>query len=100
MKKLILDLLPEGKPGQSKVASLLNVSPRNLQRRLESNSISYSELLQQTRQDLACRYLQDRHMTLVDVSLSLGFHDQSNFVKAFKRWHGMTPGQFRKASNS
>ncbi len=98
VKRLVLELLPEGKPDQSRLAALLNVSSRSLQRQLEKNGVTYTELVQQVRHELACRYLQDRHMTLVDVALSLGFHDQSNFVKAFKSWHGMTPGQFRKLS--
>ena len=100
VRKLILDLLPEGKPDQAKVAALLKISPRSLQRQLETNQTTYTDLLQETRHELACHYLQDAHMTLVDVALALGFHDQSNFVKAFKGWQGMTPGQFRKQALS
>jgi AraC-like DNA-binding protein len=100
VKKLVLDLLPEGKPDRARIAALLNVSPRNLQRQLEKNGVTYSDVIQQTRYELACRYLQDRHMTLVAIAFNLGFQDQSNFSKAFKSWHGKTPGQFRKQSDS
>jgi AraC-like DNA-binding protein len=100
VKKLVLELLPEGKPEQARIAALLNITPRSLQRQLENKGISYSDVVQETRHELACRYLQDRHMTLVDVALNLGFQDQSNFAKAFKSWHQMTPGQFRKLSDT
>jgi AraC-like DNA-binding protein len=46
----------------------------------------------------ALRCLQDPRMTMLDIALSLGFSNQSNFVKAFKRWQGDTPWQFRRRS--
>jgi AraC-like DNA-binding protein len=94
-RKILLDQLAGGTPQLGKVASLFNITERQLQRKLKAQGISFGELLDQVRLDLALRYLQDSRMTMVDISLSLGFHDQSNFVKAFKRWQGETPGQYR-----
>ena len=81
------------------MASLFNITERQLQRKLKEQGTSFGELLDQVRLDLALRYLQDSRMTMVDISLSLGFHDQSNFVKAFKRWQGETPGQYRNRNS-
>ena len=98
-RKILLDQLAVGTPQLGKVASLFKITERQLQRKLKEQGTSFGELLDQVRLDLALRYLQDPRMTMVDISLSLGFHDQSNFVKAFKRWQGETPGQYR-SSNS
>jgi AraC-like DNA-binding protein len=98
-RKILLDQLAAGTPQLGKVASLFNITERQLQRKLKAQGTSFGELLDQVRLDLALRYLQDPRMTMVDISLSLGFHDQSNFVKAFKRWQGETPGQYRNRNS-
>lgn len=94
-RKIILDQLANGTPQLETVASRFNITERQLQRKLKEQNTSFGQLLDDVRLDLALRYLQDTRMTMVDISLSLGFHDQSNFVKAFKRWQGQTPGQYR-----
>ena len=93
--KIVLDQLANGTPQLATVANSFNITERQLQRKFKALDTSFAEILDQVRLDLALRYLQDTRMTMVDVSLSLGFHDQSNFVKAFKRWQGETPGQYR-----
>ncbi|HCB38720.1 MAG TPA: AraC family transcriptional regulator, partial [Gammaproteobacteria bacterium] len=45
---------------------------------------------------LARHYLNDPNMSLVDVAFLLGFSEQSPFTKAFKRWTGETPGEYRR----
>ena len=97
-RKVILDQLAGGTPQLATVASLFNITERQLQRKLKQQGTTFGELLDQVRLDLALRYLQDPRMTMVDIALSLGFNDQSNFVKAFKRWRGETPGQYRRRS--
>ena len=97
-RRVLLDQLASGTPLLGKVAALFNITERQLQRKLSAQGTSFGKLLDEVRLDLALRYLQDRRMTMVDVALSLGFSDQSNFVKAFKRWQGETPGQYRRRS--
>jgi AraC-like DNA-binding protein len=99
-RKIVLDQLASGTPKLGIVASRFNITERQLQRKLKGQGSSFGELLDQVRLDLALRYLQDPRMTMVDISLSLGFHDQSNFVKAFKRWQGETPGHYRSRTVS
>ncbi|GAA5315428.1 MAG: AraC family transcriptional regulator [Candidatus Pelagadaptatus aseana] len=93
--KMIVDRLSDGPPSQEEIACLLNMSARHLQRRLKTLGTSFGELLQQQRLDLACHYLQDPNMTLIETAFLLGFQDQSNFSKAFKSWQGEPPGQYR-----
>lgn len=97
-RKILLDHLGSGTPQLKMVASLFNITERQLQRKLKQQGTTFGELLDEVRLDLALRYLQDPRMTMVDIALSLGFSDQSNFVKAFKRWRGETPGQYRRRS--
>jgi AraC-like DNA-binding protein len=95
---VLLDQLANGTPQLGVVASLLNITERQLQRKLKQQGTGFGELLDAVRLELALRYLQDSRMHMVDIALSLGFSDQSNFVKAFKRWQGETPGQYRRRS--
>ena len=97
-RKVLMDQLAGGTPQLGRVASGFNITERQLQRKLKLQGTGFGELLDQVRLDLALRYLQDGRMTMVDIALSLGFNDQSNFVKAFKRWQGETPGQYRRRS--
>lgn len=98
-RNILLDQLAGGTPQLGKVASLLHITERQLQRKLKAQDTSFGVILDQVRSDLALRYLQDPRLTMVEIALSLGFNDQSNFVKAFKRWQGETPGQYRSRTS-
>lgn len=87
--------LAAGEPKQQDVAAALHLSVRQLQRRLSARGISFARLLQEIRRQLAKEYLADSKRSIVDISLSLGFSDQSNFAAAFRRWQGVSPTEFR-----
>lgn len=88
--------LEAGEPKQQDVAAALNMSVRQLQRKLSAQSTSFAQLLQEIRHRLAKEYLADPNRSIVEISLSLGFSDQSNFAAAFRRWEGVSPTAFRK----
>jgi AraC-like DNA-binding protein len=90
-------MLPSGKTDQDRVASRLYRSTSTLQRQLSAEGTSYRDLLETTRRSLAEKYLRDGEHTQADIAYMIGFSDQSNFARAFKRWTGMSPGQFQKA---
>lgn len=92
----ILEQLPHGEPSQDDIASALHLSSRQLRRKLQQAGTSYAELLQNTRHDLAKKYLLQPSLPICDIAHLLGFNDQSNFSKAFKRWEGCSPAVFRK----
>ena len=85
-----------GDPSLEQVADQLGLTPRTLQRKLQDLGTSHNELLEQMRRQLAIRYLREREMAICEVAYLLGFSESSSFHRAFKRWTGVTPKEFRK----
>ena len=77
------------------VAKRLGFGERTLQRRLGEASTSYVEVLATVRQTMACEYLREPGISLSEVAFLLGFAEQSSFTRAFKRWTGKPPGEWR-----
>ena len=79
IKSAVTDLLPKGAPTIARTASLLGVSVRTLQRRLNKNGTSYTMLVDEVRRDTACRLLRAPHARVADVAVALGYADPSSF---------------------
>ena len=94
VKQLLLRLLPSGQANQQTVASRMNRSTSTLQRQLRAEGTNYREICDGTRKSLAEQYVRDGEYTLGEIAYQLGFTDQSNFSRAFKRWTGVSPGEF------
>ena len=77
------------------LAAHLHASPRSIQRKLAGEGTSYKELLEDVRKNLALEYLQDRALPISEIAQRLGYSEAPNFINAYKRWTGMTPGEFR-----
>tara|TARA_R110002110_G_scaffold66978_1_gene182977 strand:+ start:64391 stop:65416 length:1026 start_codon:yes stop_codon:yes gene_type:complete len=92
----IVERLPDGPPSQQQVADALNVSNRTLQRKLQEEGTSFMDLLQDTRLELARQYLAQPNYSVVETAYLLGFSESSTFSRAFKRWTGMAPADFRQ----
>ncbi len=92
---LIANSLLGQEPDRGSIADKLAMSQRTLQRKLAKEDTSYQEVLDQTRHRLAKDYLQQLQLTITDIAYLLGFTEPSAFYRAFKKWHGMTPGQYR-----
>ncbi len=95
-RQVLCRFLPQGEPKRQAVASALGMSTRTLQRRLQEEHTSFQQLLDETRRELAIQLLRQRRLTLLEVAYLLGFADPSNFFRAFKRWFGLPPGQYRE----
>ena len=100
MRSLLLELLPAGQVSQVRIAQSLHQSASTLQRRLRQEGTTYQQLLDETRQWMADAYLKDGRYSLAEIAFLLGFADQSNFNRAFKRWTGQTPGAYVESSRS
>lgn len=88
--------LLETVPSVEDVAKHFNLTVRTLQRRLRHEGFSYKQLLDETRKDLAIEYVKDGAIHLPELAFLLGFSEQSSFQRAFKRWTGLPPGQYRR----
>ncbi|CAN7331041.1 helix-turn-helix domain-containing protein [Pseudoduganella sp. LjRoot289] len=78
------------------VAQALGLSRRTLVRRLDCEGNRYQDLLDETRNELACWYLRQTSHSLSEIAERIGFSDQGNFARGFRRWHGLTPSEYRR----
>ena len=85
-----------GNLGVEAIAKRLGFVSRTLQRKLKEAGTSYQELLDEMRRSLSIHYLQEQQMAVSEVAFLLGFSETSAFHRAFKRWTGTTPGEFRR----
>jgi len=98
VRRLTTAELKGGRPTLEHVSGLVSMSGRTLQRRLKQEGTSFGELLDWLRRGMAQAYLADEQISISEVSYLLGFSEQSAFQRAFKRWTGSTPVQFRKTT--
>jgi len=92
---LICDTLPLGAPSQTDIANQLNMSLRNLQRKLHDSGTNYKDILDNIRKKLTLGYITQKHLSISEISYLVGFSDTSNFNRAFRRWTNQAPGQYR-----
>ncbi|MDH3790706.1 MAG: helix-turn-helix transcriptional regulator, partial [Rhodospirillales bacterium] len=93
----IASRLQSGEPTIDTVARELGMSSRTLARRLSEHGVTYRELLNDLRHQLALRYLKDGWHRNSQIAYLLGFSEISAFNHAFKRWTGSTPSNIRAA---
>jgi AraC-like DNA-binding protein len=94
----VLEHLSSGEGTAEDTAKQLHMSPRTLQRKLAEAKTTYLQLVDDTRKDLALRYIEDPRRSVTDITFSLGFSQPSAFTRAFKRWTGLTPSDYRTRS--
>jgi len=97
VREVLTRRLEGSEPSQEEVAELLNVSPRTLQRKLGDAGTTFKEILDETRQALALAYLTDPDRSVGDITYLLGFSCGSSFTRAFRRWTGQSPSDWRAA---
>ena len=95
LRQALTPYLGEEKPNKIVIAEALGVSPRTLHRRLADEHTSYSEILDQTRLMRAAALLKETDMKLLDITLMLGYENASSFTRAFRRWAGISPRDYR-----
>jgi AraC-like DNA-binding protein len=100
VENAMAELLPHGQARAPEVCRRLGVSRRTLARRLASEGLTFSAVLDALRQDLAKRYLQEAELPMSEVAWLLGFRQTSSFNHAFKRWTGKAPSRLRARSGA
>ncbi|MDH4608276.1 AraC family transcriptional regulator [Pseudomonas sp. BN102] len=86
--------LAEGEPSLELIAERLELTAAGLQRRLREEGLSFSQLVEQTRRELALHYLRQRR-PISELAALLGYSETSAFSRAFRRWFGVSPRQWR-----
>lgn len=81
--------------GLNDMARELALSPRSLRRKLDSEGTSYRELVDEERKQLSLQLLDNTRMKVEEVAAHLGYTDSGSFVRAFKRWMGVSPSEYR-----
>jgi AraC-like DNA-binding protein len=94
----IAQRLGAGEPAQATIAKQMGMSERTLQRRLHAEGTTFNVLLEEARRSIAVGYLADRKLAAYEVSFLLGYSEPATFFRAFKRWTGKTPQQYRAAA--
>ena len=90
-------LLGAGEVSIDKVAGTLGMSRQTLYRRLKAEGVTFEEILDAKRRSLAIRYLGLQRLSVKAVAYKLGFSEPAAFSRAFKRWTGVSPSDFRTA---
>jgi AraC-like DNA-binding protein len=88
---------PKRFPTADEVAGQLGLSLRTLHRRLANEGLSYQELLDSMRKSVAMEFLENTHLLIDQVAERVGFSDATSFRKAFRKWTGHSPTDYRRA---
>jgi len=99
VKSIILENLPDGQVTDRLVASELNLSERSMQRRLKEHQTTFRYLLDGVREMVAKQYIENPMNRMSDIAFLLGFSEQSAFSRAFKKWTGKSPVEYRNSLN-
>ena len=94
IKDIILSS-PERFPKQEEVAEKLNITTRTMSRYLQKQNTSWQEVVDKLRKDLAIKYLETTKWTIDEIADSLGYSSAANFGRAFKKWTGQPPSDYR-----
>jgi AraC-like DNA-binding protein len=99
-RRVIAHMAPHGMPELEQVAQALQLTPRIYYRRLAEQGLNFRELRETALQQVAEMHLRDERLTLAEVGALLGYAEQSAFSRAFKRWTGLPPLQWRQAQSA
>ncbi len=97
VEQLMRLALLEGRPRVDWVARKMDLSGRSLQRHLNLHDTSFEEVMDRVLARHAMSLLEQRKTQITQIALQLGYADTSHFVRAFRRWIGQTPGEFRRS---
>ena len=87
---------PEEDVSLERVAKSLGMSTRTLKRKLAAEGTSFSDIVDERRRERALELCADKKRGVEEIAAMLGYSDVANFVRAFRRWTGMTPAAFRR----
>lgn len=99
VRRLVMESLRDGEPSPARVAKSLGLSERTLQRRLRDEGTTLTRIADATRRELSEHYLTEPNVAAFEVAFLLGYSEPSAFHRAFRRWTGITPQEFRRRAS-
>jgi AraC-like DNA-binding protein len=96
VRREIQQKLTGRRPNVEEIARALHISSRTLQRRLQDEGSSFQRALEESRHQLARRYLNNSALELNEAAYLLGYNDANSFVRAFRTWEGIPPARWRE----
>ena len=96
LRRRLRQALPGTVPAFESLADDMGMTPATMRRRLHDEGESYQSIKDQLRRDLAIGYLSHSNRSVMDIALELGFSERSAFHRAFRKWTGASPGEFRR----
>lgn len=100
VRALIFSELEDGNPNANHIADVLRISVRTLSRKLNELGTSHKVLLDEVRASLARRYLLEEQRAVNETAALLGFSEVSAFHRAFRRWYGQSPTEYRRQARN
>jgi AraC-like DNA-binding protein len=100
VRRRLRQFLPGTVPDFEQLADEMSITPATMRRRLHEEGESYQSIKDQLRRDLAISYLSHSKRSVMDIALELGFSERSAFHRAFRKWTGASPGEFRRSSQA
>ncbi|MAU70720.1 MAG: hypothetical protein CML04_01370 [Pseudozobellia sp.] len=98
INKILKESMASGIPSLTQIGDYLGISGRTLKRRLSDRDLTFRDLVQKNRKETAISLLSNSSRSIGEIAFLTGFSEQSAFNRAFKKWTGSTPNQYRKAN--
>ncbi len=95
---ILKESMASGIPSLSQMSDYLGISARTLKRRLSERDLTFRDLVQKNRQETAVSLLSTSSQSIGEIAFLTGFSEQSAFNRAFKKWTGQTPNDYRKSN--
>ncbi len=96
VESLIQDALPSGIPSIAQVSKHMGMSSRTLTRRLSEHGMTFRDLIKKTQENVSKNLLKKTSRSIAEIAYETGFSEQSAFNRAFKRWTGTSPSEYRR----
>lgn len=96
INKILKESMASGIPSLAQIGDYLGISGRTLKRRLSDRNLTFRDLVQKNREETAIQLLSQTSQSIGEIAFLTGFSEQSAFNRAFKKWTGQTPNDYRK----
>lgn len=100
VESLLIPILHKGSLNMEQIAKKMGISRQTLYRKLKREGVSFRELLDDLRHQMAVRYLTGKKASVNETAYLVGFSEPGAFSRAFKRWTGSSPGAYQKKAGA